>query len=109
MNELYYRSSEKVSISGAIFLFLGTFLAGTILAIPYLFIVEICPIIYACILLTVAYGYVIGLLCKVIIEKTKMRNAMVTIFLFLWERLHLHILSGYSMCAEKSQNHMLRE
>ena len=79
MNELYYKSSEKVSISGAIFLFLGTFLAGTVLAIPYLFIVEICPIIYACILLTVGYGYVVGLLCKVIIDKTKMRNALVTI------------------------------
>ena len=80
MNELYYKSSEKVSISGAVFLFLGTFLAGTILAIPYLFIFEICPIIYACILLTLGYGYVVGLLCKVIIDKTKMRNALVTVF-----------------------------
>lgn len=79
LGELYYKSSGQVSVSGAIFLFLGTFLAGMILAIPYLFIVEICPIAYACILLTLGYGYVIGLLCKVIIERTKMRNALVTI------------------------------
>lgn len=78
MKENYYRPSGKFTVSGMLMLFLAVALSGILLAIPYLFIIRICPIIYLNIVLAALYGGGIGVAASFICKKFKIRNIPVS-------------------------------
>jgi hypothetical protein len=67
-------SENKVSLSGLLLLFLGTTFTGAILSFAYLWLNEISPFIYLCIIAAVALGSAVGFVSALIIKLFKINN-----------------------------------
>lgn len=74
MNHLYYKPSSHVSPISLLILFLITFLLGSTLSVPYLFLVQKIPFIYINILLPIALGAILGAVTAYIAKDLKVAN-----------------------------------
>lgn len=74
MKENYYRPSGKFTVPAILILLLGVALTGTILAIPYLLLIRVCPFVYLNILFAVLYGLAVGFVGSLICKYLKIRN-----------------------------------
>ena len=74
-----YKPSGIFSPLGAVLLTLTTFIILSVLFIPYLWLVRVCPIVYVNVLLAILVSVAAGIVCGRIIKMYKMRNVTVTI------------------------------
>ena len=74
MNHLYYKSSSHVSPTSLLILFLITFLLGSTLSVPYLFLVQKIPLVYVNILLPLLLGLLLGFVTTYIAKDLKVTN-----------------------------------
>ncbi|MEG0615031.1 MAG: hypothetical protein RR540_04680 [Oscillospiraceae bacterium] len=80
MKNNYYQSSNDFSLAGLFLMFATMAVGGTVLAIPYLFLVRIIPMIILNIIVACIYGGVLGFIASKICQKFKIRNVTVVIF-----------------------------
>lgn len=71
---LYYKSSNKITILGFLGLFLGSALAGIILSIPYLWGIRMIPYMKISFILAIVFGAVLGWVCRFLCGALKVRN-----------------------------------
>lgn len=74
MNHLYYKPSSHVSPISLLILFLITFLLGSSLSVPYLFLVQKIPFIYINLLLPIILGLILGFVTAYIAKDLKIAN-----------------------------------
>ena len=82
-NDLYYRHSGMIPISGLVITLVGGLTVGVVGAIAYAYLVRWIPILYLRVLLPVALGALIGFVVGRLARAGRLRNKAITLALVL--------------------------
>lgn len=111
MDEKLYKPSGKVNFIGLLLLTLGVTLLGCILSITYLVLLSFIPFIYINVLLTLAFGMLLGSFSAKLIYKLKIRNTilcllsiLIACILFNYFKWNFYVYRDYQSLITGSQD-----